>query len=155
MSTDAELKQKFWKALAKSPFVFLQRNGEPHTAVPMTAQLDKDANGTIWFFTRKDHPLAPGGLATATFAGNDNQIFARIEGTLSTETSRERLDKQWNSVIEAWFDGKDDPMLLMLRMDLAGAEIWNSDLGMIDNIRMLLGFDTRDEAKDEHAETAL
>ena len=45
MSTDAELKQKFWKALADSPFVFLGRDGEPHSAVPMTAQLDKDAEG--------------------------------------------------------------------------------------------------------------
>ena len=155
MSTDAELKDKFWHALAASPFVFLQRNGEPHTAVPMTAQLDKDASGAIWFFTRTDHPLAPGGPATATFAGKDNQLFARIEGTLATETSRERLDKQWNSVIEAWFDGKDDPMLLMLRMDLDKAEIWNSDLGMIDNAKMLLGFDVRDKAMKEHAETSL
>ena len=58
MSTDAELKQKFWQALAASPFVFLARDGEPHSAVPMTALLDKDADSKIWFFTRKDHTLA-------------------------------------------------------------------------------------------------
>jgi general stress protein 26 len=156
MSTDAELKEKFWKALDASPFVFLQRDGEPHGAVPMTAQLDKDASGAIWFFTRKDHPLAPGGPATATFAAKDNQLFARIEGRLATETSRERLDRQWNAMTGAWFPGgKADPELLMLRMDLAEAEIWNSDLGMVDSIRMLLGFDTREEAQDEHTHTTL
>ena len=155
MSSPKELKQKFWTALADSPFVFLQLDSDPQTAVPMTAQLDKDAGGTIWFFTHRDHPLAKMGPATATFAGKGHDMFARFTGTLSEETSRERTDKQWSPVIEAWFDGKDDPNLLMLRMDLGQAEIWNSDLGFIDNTRMLLGFEVEEEAREEHVETAL
>jgi len=117
--------------------------------------LDEDANSAIWFFTRKDHPLAPGGPATATFSGKDNQMFARIEGTLTPETSRARLDQLWNTIIAAWFDGKDDPQLLLLRMDLAHGEIWNSDLGLIDNVKMLLGFDVSAKAAREHTATAL
>ena len=156
MTDTADLKRKFWKSLADSPFLFLQRDADPDTAVPMTAQLDKDANGTIWFFTRRDHNFAAGGPATATFIGKGHDMFVRFRGELSTETSRERLDKQWNSVIEAWFpDGKDDPNLLMLRMDLGRAEIWNSDMGFIDNVKMLMGFDTRDDARREHTETTL
>ena len=154
MSSPTELKQKFWTALADSPFVFLQLDSDPQTAVPMTAQLDKDADGRIWFFTHRDHPLAKMGPATATFAGKGHDMFARFTGTLSEETSRERTDKQWSPVIEAWFDGKDDPNLLMLRMDLGQAEIWNSDLGFIDNTRMLLGFEVDEEAREEHVETA-
>lgn len=156
MTSTPELKDDFWNALADSPFVFLQRAGDPQSAVPMTAQLDKDANSAIWFFTSKDSTMASGGPATATFAAKGNQLFARIDGTLTTETSRERLEKQWSSVIEAWFPGgKDDPNLLMLRMDLDKAEIWNSDLGLVDNVKMLLGFDVRDKAATEHTETAL
>lgn len=156
MTDTAELKNDFWKALSDSPFLFLHLDQEPHNAVPMTAQLDEDANSAIWFFTRKDHTLAKGGPATATFAGADNQMFARFSGTLTEETSRERLDKQWSKIIEAWFPGgKDDPNLLMLRMDLGKAEIWNSDLGFIDNAKMLMGFDVREEARKEHVETAL
>ena len=95
------------------------------------------------------------GPATATFAGKGHDMFARFTGTLSEETSRQRIDQQWSPVIEAWFEGKDDPNLLMLRMDLGQAEIWNSDLGFIDNTRMLLGFEVEEEAREEHAETAL
>ena len=155
MSNPSELKRKFWNALAGSPFVFLQLDSDPQTAVPMTAQLDKDADGTIWFFTGRDHPLARMGPATATFVGKGHDMFARFTGTLSEETSRERTDKQWSPVIEAWFDGKDDPNLFMLRMDLGQAEIWNADLGFVDTAKMLLGFDVRQEAADDHAETAL
>jgi hypothetical protein len=46
----AELKEKFWKELAHSPFVMLQLDADPESAAPMTAQLDKHANHAIWFF---------------------------------------------------------------------------------------------------------
>lgn len=150
-----ELKSKFWRALADSPFLFLQLDRDPHTAMPMTAQLDKDADSAIWFFVSRDHTFSPGGPATATFAGKGHDMFARFSGVLSEEKSRERLEKQWSPVVDAWFDGKDDPNLLMLRMDLGQAEIWNSDLGFIDTTKMLLGFDVREDAREEHLETPL
>lgn len=53
-----ELKTKFWKALDDSSFLFLQRDANPDSAVPMTAQLDKDANSAIWFFTQKNSDFA-------------------------------------------------------------------------------------------------
>ena len=156
MSHTDELKQKFWKALAASPFLFLHRDSNPDGAVPMTAQLDEDASGAIWFFTSRKNDLAVGGPATAMFASKDNQLFARFKGVLSEETSRERLDKEWSPMIEAWFPGgKEDPNLLLLRMDLGGAELWNSDLGFVDNVKMLLGFDSRSDAEREHAKTTL
>jgi len=156
MSDNEDLKHKFWKALDDSSFVFLQLDADPHSAVPMTAQLDKHADSAIWFFTSKDNRFADGGPATATFASKGHDMFARFTGTLTHEASRERLEKEWNSTVEAWFPGgKDDPNLLMLRMDLGQAEIWNSDLGFFDNAKMLLGFDTRGEAADEHTKTTL
>ena len=61
-----ELKTKFWKALADSPFLFLQLDGHSATAVPMSPQLDKDANSSIWFFTHTKSDFAKLGRATAT-----------------------------------------------------------------------------------------
>jgi len=148
-----ELKHKFWKAFADSPFVFLERKNNPDGAVVMTAQLDKDANSAIWFFTKRDHHLAKMGPALCTFAGDDNQIFARFDGTLSEESDKSRIDQFWNNIVEAWFEGKDDPNMILLRMDLGNAEIWNSDLGMISNAKMLLGMDVREESREKHVES--
>lgn len=151
-----KLKQKFWKTLDESPHLFLQLDADPHSAVPMSAQLDKHAHSAIWFFTRRDHLLAAGGPATATFAGKHHDMFARFSGVLVPETDRAVLDKHWSSIIDAWYPGgKDDPDLVMLRMDLGQAEIWNSDFGFLENTKMLMGFDMREEARDEHLETAL
>jgi general stress protein 26 len=153
---DEELKQQFWEALADSPYLFLQLEGDPTTAVPMTAELDENAHGAIWFFTGRTHALARGGPATATFAGKGHDVFARFKGALVHETSRERLDKEWSNFVEAYFPrGKDDPQLLMLRMDLADAEIWTTDIGLTTTVKMALGQDVRDETREAHTETAL
>ena len=153
---DEELKQQFWEALADSPFLFLQLDSDPHTAVPMTAELDENADSAIWFFTGRDHAFARGGSATATFESKGHDLFARFKGTLTEETSHEWLDKEWSRFVEAYFPrGKDDPNLLMLRMDLGDAEIWSTDVGLTTVVKMALGRDVRDETRDEHAETAL
>lgn len=152
----AEIKDKFWHAMADSAFVMLQLDSDPDTAAPMTAQLDKDAHHAIWFFTGRDNRFAQAGPATATFSAKGHDVFARFHGNLVEETSRERLDKQWSKFVEAWFPGgKDDPNLLMLRMDLGDASIWAGDIGLLGVAKMALGMDVRDDVKGQFAETTL
>ncbi|MFW2350701.1 pyridoxamine 5'-phosphate oxidase family protein [Qipengyuania sp.] len=148
------LTQKFWTALADSPFLFLELDGRSDTSVPMTAQLDKDANSTIWFFTQKKSDFAQLGKVKASFVGKDHDIFARFDGTLAVETSQERFDQFWNNFVEAWYDGgKDDPDILFLRMDLGEAEIWSGDIGLLNTAKMALGMNVHDEAEKRHAES--
>ena len=77
-----ELKTKFWKALADSSFLFLQNRDDSSSAVPMSPQLDKDANSSIWFFTHdksdfKDADVSPGD--TVVFRDN-MQYKIKIDG---------------------------------------------------------------------------
>ncbi len=151
-----ELKNKFWNALADSPFVFLQRDDDPTSTVPMTAQLDKDADSAIWFFTTKDHDFAKLGRVTATFSGKEHDVFARFKGTLAIEGDQGRFEQFWNNFVKAWYEGgKDDPDILFLRMDLDDAEIWSGDLSLLTTAKMAMGKDIRDDIRDKHAETAL
>ena len=48
-----ELKEEFWIAAAKSPFVLVSRDGVDEHAIPMRMQLDEDAKSAIWFFTSR------------------------------------------------------------------------------------------------------
>lgn len=151
-----QLKQKFWREFADSAFVMLQLDADPDSAAPMTANLDKDADHAIWFFTSRDSRWAALGQATATYAGKGHDLFARFSGTLSEETDRARLDKQWSNFVEAWFPGgKDDPNLLFVRMDLGDASIWSGELGAMATAKMALGMNVRDEVAGKHVETAL
>lgn len=147
------LKKKFWLALADSPFLFLELDGRSDTSVPMSAQLDKDAEGAIWFFTQKKSKFAQLGPVTASFAGKNHDMFARFTGRLSAETSKERFDQFWNNFVAAWYDGgKEDPDILFLRMDLGDAEIWSGDMGLLNTAKMALGMTVHDEAEERHVE---
>lgn len=149
-----ELKEKFWKALAASPFLMLQLDAEPDSAAPMTAQLDKDANSAIWFFTSPDNRFATGGPATGHFSSKGHDAFARITGELTEETSQERKDALWSNMVEAWFpEGKDSALLL--RMDLGDAAIWAGELGAINTAKMVLGMNVSDNIKGGYTETQL
>ena len=151
------LKKKFWKALADSPFLFLQPTGNSGSAVPMSPQLDKDANSAIWFFTHTRSAFAALGPVTATFQGKGHEMFARFNGTLVRETSQERFDQFWNNFVAAWYDeGKADPDLLFVRMDLGSAEIWDGDIGLLNTAKMALGVYVEDKAEERHVkETSL
>lgn len=151
-----ELREKFWHAMVDSPMVMLQLDSDSDSAAPMTAQLDKDANSAIWFFTGRDNRFAKAGPATATFQSKGHDVFCRFNGVLTEETSRERLDKQWNNFVEAWFPGgKNDPNLLMLRMDLGEASVWAGEVGVVNTARMMLGMDVTDKIKGGYAEIDL
>ena len=148
-----ELKTQFWKALADSPFLFLQLDGKPDTAVPMSPQLDKDADSAIWFFTHTKSAFNALGPVTATFQGKGHDMYARFTGTLARETNQERFDQFWNNFVEAWYDGgKDDPDIVFLRMDLGQAEIWSGDIGLLNTAKMALGMNVHEEAEKEHVE---
>ena len=152
----AELKDKFWHEMSGSSFVMLQLDAEPGSAAPMTASLDKHADSAIWFFAGRDSRWAQQGAATASYASKGHDLFARFTGTLTEETDKARLDKQWSNFVEAWFPGgKTDPNLLFLRMDLGDAEIWSGELGALATAKMMLGMDVRNETAGKHAETAL
>ena len=152
----AELKDKFWHEMSGSSYVMLRLDAEPGNAAPMTASLDKHANHSIWFFAGRDSRWAELGAATASYAAKGHDLFARFAGTLTEETDPARLDKQWSNFVEAWFPGgKDDPNLLMLRMDLGGASIWAGELGVVNTARMMLGMDVTDKVKGGYADVNL
>jgi general stress protein 26 len=151
-----ELKDKFWKSLSHSPFVMLQLANDADSAAPMTAQLDKDANHAIWFFTTRDNRFAAMGAAAATFASKGHDVFARFDGTLVEETDRALLDQHWNNMVEAWYPGgKTDPNLLFLRMDLGDAAIWSGELGVFNTVKAALGLPVGNTIKGGYAETSL
>lgn len=152
----AELRSRFWKEMAESPHVMLQIDGDPESAAPMRAQLDKEADAAIWFFAHRSGHFGNGGPATATFAAKGHGLFARFHGLLSEETSPECIDRHWSNWVEAWFpNGKDDPDLIVLRMDLGDAAIWDSELGLLTTAKMALGMNVREDAKGSRVNTML
>lgn len=160
MSNEAEIEEKFWKALRSDMTMMLGLVGvEEGHSQPMTAQIDKDA-GPIWFFTSKDVDLVKAmgraHRATATFTSKGHDIFASLEGTLVLDNDRATIDRLWNRFIAAWFEGgKDDPKLTLLRFETSHAQLWLNENSLFAGFKMLMGSDPKQDYKDKVAEVNL
>ena len=156
MTDETKIREHFWKELSSSPFLMIGLDGNREHSLPMTAQLDKDADSAFWFYTSRDNRLTPGGPAMAQFAAKGHDLFACIHGTLVEERDPAVIDRYWSKQVEAWYPGgRNDPSLLMLRFELGDAEIWLADMSIKGLFKMMTGQNVRSDMKGTHAEVAL
>lgn len=96
---------------------------------PMTHFADREA-ATIWFLTSRKTDLAEeiGEGAASRFCVMDEEkgIYAVATGMLKPSDDEKKLDELWGPVTGAWFKGRDDPDLMLLRFALHDAELWTS-----------------------------
>lgn len=160
MSNDPrELEKKFWDALKSDRTMMLGLDGvEDGHARPMTAQAENDA-GPIWFFTAIDNAivanLGRGNRAIATFTAKDHDLFASIKGNLSVDKDRATIDRLWNPFVAAWYEGKDDAKIALLRLDAEDAEIWLNGSSLLAGVKMLFGVDPKQDYQDKVAQVDL
>ena len=89
------------------------------------------ARGKLWFVTRKDAELVAevgqGATARYVVVGDDHDFHACASGPIRQNRDEKVLDDLWNPVVASWFEqGRDDPQLVMLEMDLREADVWAS-----------------------------
>ncbi len=160
MSDPAELEKKLWKALKSDMTLVLGVDGreDGHTR-PMTAQLEHEERGPIWFFTSTDNALvrhvAAPRRAVAAFAAKDHALFASIGGSLVVDTDRAVVERLWNPFVAAWYTGKDDPKLALLRLDPDQGEVWLNENNLLAGVKMLMGIDPKKDYQDKVAKVDL
>ncbi len=161
MPTPNELEKKFWKSLKSDRTVMLGlvRLDDGH-ARPMTAQIEGDEGGPIWFFTSNKTELVSalkaGDRAMFTFSGKGGDLFASVHGALTLDNDRAAIERLWNPFVAAWYEGgKDDPELALLRFDPDRGEIWENGHSFIAGLMMLAGRDPKKDYGDKVAEVDL
>ncbi len=160
MTTPDDLEKNFWKALKSDRTVMLGLNGveDGHTR-PMTA-LFEDDRSPLWIFTSRDNgivqQLDEGQRAIATFVSKGHDLYATVHGGLVIDNDRAVIDRLWNPFVAAWYEGgKDDPKLVLLRLDAERAEIWLSGSSIVAGVKMLLGVDLKKSYAGKVAEVRL
>lgn len=162
MGKDAEIAEKFWKALRSDRTLMLGlvdvENGH---AQPMTAILDGEADaGPIWIFSAKNvdlvKALGPGADAAAHFVAKDHGLFASIHGRLTPDNDPAVIDRLWNRFVAVWYkNGKSDPEVQLLRFDPDRAQVWLNESSVFAGIQLILGKDPKTVYKDKVAEVEL
>lgn len=159
MPTPQELERKLWKALKSDRTLMLGIDGVEggHTR-PMTANVEGE-HGPIWFFTGLPNalvePARNGATAIAAFTAKGHDLFASISGRLVVDNDRAVIDRLWNPFIAAWFEGKDDPNLVLLRLDAEHAQVWENENNLLAGVKLLFGVDPKRDYADKVAEVDL
>ena len=160
MTEPVELERKFWKTLKSDMTLMLGVDGleDGHTR-PMTAQLEHEQHGPIWFFTSTDNVLVrhvgTPRRAIAAFAAKNHALFASVGGTLGVDTDRTVVERLWNPFVAAWYTGKDDPKLALLRLDPDQGEVWLNENNLLAGVKMLMGIDPKKDYRNKVAKVDL
>lgn len=103
------------------------------TSRPMAMQ-EVEFDGDLWFFAGRTsrkvaHVSAKPQVNVAT-AGSDSWVSLTGHAIVIDDLAKKK--KLWNKVVEAWFpNGPEDPDVVLLRVDAASAEYWDSPGGRI------------------------
>ncbi|MBY0513390.1 MAG: pyridoxamine 5'-phosphate oxidase family protein [Gemmataceae bacterium] len=93
------------------------------------ALAEAEPGGTLWFATDRNSTkvdeLARDGHVAVTMQSKTR--FVSLSGTAATVDDRGKLSRLWKAEWKVWFPGgKDDPNIVLLRVDGSGGEYWDN-----------------------------
>ena len=113
----------------------------PIHVCPMRVQ-EADYDGRLWFFsdansTHNKHINADPRVQLL-FTNTPEMEFLTVYGTATITTERELIDRYWDGMVEAWFDGKDDPSVSLICVQPAVAHYWDTEDGKLVTMAKIL-----------------
>jgi general stress protein 26 len=128
---DQDQRDKLWSMMKSTSIAMLTTEDDGHLRARPMAASQKAFDGTLWFFTRES--AAKVGEVRAehevgvTYADPKSQTYVSLSGTASLVRDRATIDAHWSEVLTTWFpDGKDDPDLALLKVEVSAAEYWDA-----------------------------
>lgn len=117
------------KGIRIAMFTSVNETGQLH-ARPMAVQ-DVEFDGTLWFFTWRDtekvDEFQHNPNVNVAFSDPNKQTYVSVAGKASVTEDRAKMQELWNPALKAWFpDGLEDPNIALIRVDVEGAEYWDS-----------------------------
>lgn len=107
--------------------MLITRHGEDVHARPMRVAGVEGAN-TVWFVTGEKSPKAEeirdDSRISATFQGKLE--FVALSGRAALVREKSKIDELWQTSWKAWFSGKDDPNITLIRLTVTDAEYWDT-----------------------------
>ncbi|MBF0596022.1 pyridoxamine 5'-phosphate oxidase family protein [Faecalibacter rhinopitheci] len=86
---------------------------------PMALQ-EVDDNGNLWFLSdvtsEKNKDILQDPDVELYFMNNSKYEYVFIKGKASVSQDKVLIDKYWSNFANAWFDGKDDPNVSVIKV---------------------------------------
>ncbi len=106
------------------------------------APMPRPDDGVIWFVTdrtsRKMNDLGDDTPVTLTFQNSASNWYVTLTGSVSVFDDRDRLRDMWSPTMKQWFDGPEDPRMVLLAFDPHEADYWNGPNRIVAGMKMLV-----------------
>ena len=142
------------KALAEKAKTFMfttSIQSDYPTTRPMTLQ-EVDASGNLWFISSVEShnvdEIKENNRVQLYFSNTSNYEFLYVLGEASLHTDKALVEKYWTDFAKAWFDGKDDPRIRIVKVKPVDAYYWDTKYSKIVSL-MRIGFAAVTGAKIE------
>lgn len=151
---------KMIKGVRIAMFTTIEEEGHLHSR-PMALQ-EVEFDGDIWFFTHqsapKVHQIEEHPRVNVAFSDPEHQVYVSLSGRASLVLDKAKNHELWNPSLNAWFSGGvDDPDLALIKVDVDGAEYWDSPSTIVAHlagfVKSKLGGDSADVG--DHAKVEL
>jgi len=102
----------------------------PFSVCPITLQ-EIDKQGNIWFFSSKDsghfNDIEFDNRVQIIYSDDDEQTYISIFGNAKYVVDENKVDELWSPMLKNWYEGKDDPNLVLLKINIDSAYYWDTD----------------------------
>lgn len=97
---------------------------------PMTLQ-GVDDNGNLWFISSsesdRNHNIQSESRVQLYFSNVKSFKYLYILGNAEIVDDRKKIDEYWNAFSNAWFDGKDDPRVSLIKVSPVDTKFWETE----------------------------
>ncbi len=128
---DQDQATKLWELIKATKFAMMTtEDGGQLRSRPMAVS-QASFEGALWFFTRasahKVDEVRKDQRVGVSFADPDRQNYVSMSGGASLVRDAAAIGAHWSEAMRTWFpQGKDDPDIALLRVDVTQAEYWDA-----------------------------
>ena len=121
----------------------VRRDGRLVSRPLRTIETARPFNGELWFFVRASSHKADEVEAqphvNLAYAAPDRNTYVSVSGRAKIVESRAKIAELWSPVMTLYFDGPNDRDMVLMRVDVEGAEFWDGPSGWLGQALDLAG----------------
>jgi general stress protein 26 len=113
-------------------FITNLNSNSPYHARPMSLQ-ECDKEGNLWFISSKEShknmEIENENFVQLYFMNNSDHEYLSISGNAFIYDDKETIEDKWSVFANAWFEGKNDPDISIVRVTPTEAYYWDTKFG--------------------------
>jgi len=131
--------EKLWDMIKPLKYGMLTTIDQGRLRSRPMALTQSQFSGSIYFFTKDDthkvEEINKEHHVGISFSSPGDHTYVSLSGDANLTNDRSLIEKFWSPALNAYFpEGKEDPHLALMKIDIKECEFWDSDRGTMSKL---------------------